>query len=299
MANNVSLYIPNVIDLKQGPSEQYIHYLNVENDTDLYFVQIGHQITSPAYYYGPVVRDHYLIHFVKSGKGRFETHGRSYDIEPGKCFLIEPDQLAYYISDDSEPWEYYWIGFGGYSASAYIERMGFTGGTYIMEYTDQNRIIEQFEHVEAMGYREQNYLAYCGTLYYMLYYMTQQGALRASDERASVKKKKVRSEMIDDTMTLIQNSYASPLIVEAIARSFSISPAHLCRIFKAQTGMSIKEYIIRQRLRSAIKLMRKPDMAISQIAAMVGIPDPYYFSRLFKSRYNISPSQYRRDKYQK
>ena len=55
--------------------------------------------------YGPSARNHYIIHYVLSGKGTFNGHG----VEQGQGFLISPGTQEVYRPDEAEPWAFIWI----------------------------------------------------------------------------------------------------------------------------------------------------------------------------------------------
>ena len=53
------------------------------------------------------------------------------------------------------------------------------------------------------------------------------------------------------------------------------------------------EYVKRHRLREALLLLQESDLNISEIGDKVGWPDPFYFSKIFKSEIGVPPSVYR------
>ena len=74
---------------------------------------VGNQKCTPGYEWGPGIRDHYLIHYVSSGKGTYTVHGITYELEAGDAFLVRPNTEISYRADNKEPWTYYWVGFAG------------------------------------------------------------------------------------------------------------------------------------------------------------------------------------------
>lgn len=76
---------------------------------DLYFCGGGRSSCFPGHGFGPDVRLNYLIHYVISGKGLFETDSRRYFLSKGQCFLIEPGVSTFYQVDSQEPWSYLWL----------------------------------------------------------------------------------------------------------------------------------------------------------------------------------------------
>ena len=71
------------------------------------------------------------------------------------------------------------------------------------------------------------------------------------------------------------------------------SRTHFFRMFKNQTGTTPVEYVKRRRLREALLLLQESDLNISEIGDKVGWPDPFYFSKIFKSEIGVPPSVYR------
>lgn len=65
---------------------------------------------------------------------------------------------------------------------------------------------------------------------------------------------------------------------------------------KNMTGLSPVEYIRVQRLLRAAQLLESSEYSITEITYMVGMNDSRYFSKCFKARYGISPSDYRKQK---
>ena len=74
-----------------------------EQTGSLYMNCCGLSRTEPMHSFGPALKPHYLIHYILSGKGKFTIGGEEYLLEAGYGFLIMPDELAFYQSDEEEP----------------------------------------------------------------------------------------------------------------------------------------------------------------------------------------------------
>ena len=72
------------------------------------------------------------------------------------------------------------------------------------------------------------------------------------------------------------------------AAALGVSYPHFRRIFRQYAGTSPVNYLIKCRLRNAVWLLLHSDDQISTIAENCGIPDEFYFSRLFKKYYNLN-----------
>jgi transcriptional regulator GlxA family with amidase domain len=85
-----------------------------------------------------------------------------------------------------------------------------------------------------------------------------------------------------------------PQSVSALAREVRLSPAHLQRLFKQETGVHISDLLVEHRLRNAAQLLSTTDMEIKEIAYKVGYQHHSSFVRAFRRRFHQSPKRYRR-----
>ncbi len=92
----------------------------------------------------------------------------------------------------------------------------------------------------------------------------------------------------------IQQHLTEPLNLEGIASRFYLSKHYLCRVFKAATGYSVKEYIIHNRIREAQRLLRE-GAGVQEAGERAGFTDNSYFIRTFGSLTGTSPGRYARE----
>lgn len=84
------------------------------------------------------------------------------------------------------------------------------------------------------------------------------------------------------------------LRVEELASAFAYSPGHLSTLFRQETGESLRQYIVRYRLQLAEGQLKRSTLTISQIADELGFVDGCHLNKLFKKRYQLTPTDYRR-----
>lgn len=92
----------------------------------------------------------------------------------------------------------------------------------------------------------------------------------------------------------METHFAEPMTLPQLARQACFSIPHFSAEFKRYFGIAPIEWLIRLRLRQAAYLLRDHNLRVGDVADKTGYPDHYYFSRLFKKRFGVSPLAYRR-----
>ncbi|MEG1181739.1 MAG: AraC family transcriptional regulator, partial [Oscillospiraceae bacterium] len=94
---------------------------------------------------------------------------------------------------------------------------------------------------------------------------------------------------------LIENYYIGTTGAD-IAEFLDISPGYFYKIFKTDTGMSIRDFITKLKLSKAVSLLKSnPNLKIYEVADMVGFSDYKYFHRVFSEEYGDSPLKYKQN----
>lgn len=78
-----------------------------------------------------------------------------------------------------------------------------------------------------------------------------------------------------------------------LARVFGYSPSYVSRLFRVHLGTTVSAYRNGLRLAHAYRLLLDTDMRVGEIAEACGFSDIYYFSRLVKRRFGVSPLRVR------
>lgn len=81
--------------------------------------------------------------------------------------------------------------------------------------------------------------------------------------------------------------------IDQIAEKMSVSQRYLSDTLKKETGKTTTEHLQLYLIDEAKNILLNPDKSISEIAYELGFEYPQYFSRLFKKKEGISPSEYR------
>jgi AraC-like DNA-binding protein len=108
----------------------------------------------------------------------------------------------------------------------------------------------------------------------------------------SRKSKKTHS-MVQDLEEYIKKNYEKDLSLNALAEQMLMSVAYMRKLFKEDTGKSIKQYINEIRLEKVKEFLRDPKLKISEAAEMVGYDNVHTFIYFFKENTGMTPGEYR------
>ncbi len=79
-----------------------------------------------------------------------------------------------------------------------------------------------------------------------------------------------------------------------LARMARMNPNSFIRLFKSQTGISPRAYLLGERIRKAALMLRTSAVSIEEIADALGFSDRYHFSKTFKKHLGLGPAMFRR-----
>ena len=101
------------------------------------------------------------------------------------------------------------------------------------------------------------------------------------------------SDKAAEVVSYILNNPESDLKQKTIAQKLYINSSYLSTVFSAQTGIRYVDYLTTIKLKRAAYLLMNTNLGIGEIAERLDYKDIGYFSRLFKLRYGMPPTQYR------
>ena len=246
-----------------------IVFENAFGFSDIVPLFAGEEICESSHSFGPYVRDHHIIHFCLSGKGVLFDKFGIHEIKEGEFFIIRPGETTTYTADKNEPWHYLWIAFSGSLAGAF--------STDKSVYSFDGEIKREIASLIAAN--EDSQEAYAPFLYRLL-------CLYFSNAKS-------RGDKLLKIKSYIDYNYMKSLSVENLSELFNFERSYLFRIFKARFGIGVKEYLTNVRMERATGFLSEGH-SVSECASLVGYGDEFNFSKAFKKRFGISPSQYKK-----
>ncbi|WP_337101857.1 response regulator transcription factor [Paenibacillus sp. YIM B09110] len=115
-----------------------------------------------------------------------------------------------------------------------------------------------------------------------------------------VSKAMKQADVVNETDTVIEtvkryiaHNMDQDISREQVAEQVFLNPDYLSRIFKKETGSSISDYILLERIKHAKSLLSETNIPISSIASAIGYTNFSHFAKIFKKYVGIGPTEYR------
>lgn len=237
-------------------------------------------------------RDHFLVHYVISGKGVFKSGDKTYHLGKGTFFLARPHQQVTFHADRDDPWEYCWVGFNGSEIPYVLSNtdFAFNEDFILIPPAQYDQVLDIFNTMfENRGNTLECRLRILSTLYQLFALLIEQSQVRQDDNLSH------ENTLLQATDYINQHLSDGDLSIDSIAKYLGISQSSLYRLFSNGIGTSPMKYIIEQRMKRSCELIRTTSLSITEISYRVGFNNSLYFSKYFKKYFKISPRAFKKE----
>lgn len=260
-----------------------------KNDTTNYKTDKYLQINSCGFQHLPagwtVVRERgrYDCHllFINSGEIEVRRSGETQILTKGNFVFYKPGEKQYYAAvTDADS---LWLHFGGAAAEEILTSFGIDGGIYTADYSisvfeTYSNLIRQFNQPELKKLAN-------GTLLILLAHISD--AVRSISPAEN-------AEAISEILTYINMNYNKKLTIDQLAKRAGYSKSRFSHLFSELLHTAPLAYQKNIRLTNACELLSGSAHSVGEVARSCGFEDQLYFCRVFKKKYGLSPSEYRR-----
>ena len=244
------------------------------------------------------ILNHYKILVMLKGQASIHIGKTIYYTKDGDCILFAPGSLYHAEISDENGCQFAAINFSLSSPVEDKEFQRLIGIKDIAIYPQlasdnvTNSIVNIFENCfeESDGYYYQSILLLkrlIGTIFYLGH--------PVSSDTTTTKSRATEEEMVLMCHRYIINNPAVAVTVEDLCQICTVSQSYLYKCFSNVLGLSTKQFITDTKLDIAAKELLQTDKSVSQVAQDNGYSNGYQFSNVFKKKYNMSPSAYRKN----
>jgi len=274
---------------KKQAKQVELFYAPKRLNGDLAVYQYGHHKCPKGHFYGPSVREYYLFHFVVNGKGVYKCGKKEFHIGKGMGFLIKPGEETFYLADENDPWEYYFVAFHGTIAQKIVKEIVWADD-YIFCAVNEDAIKHSMKSLcnekESSVWNEYKAL---GKLYFLIAELIRQRGL----EIETCENEKNEFVLERAVVYINENAMSPDCCVADIARYINMDRTNLYRKFKERFGISVMKYLQNYRMNQAADLLQSTDLLAKDIASKVGMLNYPNFCKSFRVHNGYPPLEYR------
>lgn len=241
--------------------------------------------------------NHFILYMVTSGAFHLKVDDVPYSFFPGDVFLMSP--FSHHIGFKAAAVTFYWMHFFIKDVEI-IEVENFTDVCVQDKSGEKLLFPSQFRPLHTENFIilvNQLIHHFCdeGRSYFNNYLATSiLLELQLQTKHASLQQQSShKNRRFEEITAYIKGNYRENLSSTGLAEIFGYNPKYLVRLFRQHTGTTITGYINDVRLKMAEQYLLNSNDPISLVAHKSGYANEYYFMRLFKQKYNMSPSRYR------
>lgn len=266
--------------------------------------------------FGPYTSDFYDVNLCKNGAIDLLVDGKLHKIKAGTLFVVPP--YAKVEKTFAENTETVYLNIKGEDAEKIFSAVGFTRDNVVFEHAVSEKCVEYIDNMitllttyssmnittfdqnvlpEIISTHDVNYIERAmrrNGIFYL--FVAELFKLSKSNEE---KRNQVdsRESYVRAAIRHIELNCGFDITVDAIAKHVGLNRSYLYTLFREETGMSIRDYIIQARIKVACDLLENSNVPIKTIAASIRY-EPVAFAHLFKKAMGISAIEYR-NKYRK
>ena len=125
--------------------------------------------------------------------------------------------------------------------------------------------------------------------------LVSEAALRLCEMVRETRRQDTGNVHVEKAKHYLTDHLTQEIRTDDIAEAVGLSPYHLSRLFKTHTGLTLREYLTRERIEAAKQLLAVSDRTIPQIASLLRFCDQSYFTMVFRRQTGQTPGEYRKE----
>lgn len=237
---------------------------------------------------GRIINEYQLVYIVE-GQGTLSTAtAGSFHIGSGDVFLLFPGEWHTYSPNPNTGWREYWIGFSGVNIDSRVEAGFFSKQSPVYSIGYNETLVNLFnEAVEVAKRQESNFQQLlAGIVNYQL------GIVFTLESNRHINGS-INPKIIDKARCFMQENVDADLEMPKVAEFLNMSYSSFRHMFKQYTGMAPSQYYLNMKIKRAKDMLRSTTASVKEVSFALHFETPEYFSKIFKKKTGMTPTQFR------
>jgi AraC-like DNA-binding protein len=235
------------------------------------------------------VLNEFQINYITEGEGIYENDSGRFKIKPGSLLITKPGDWHRYRPKKKIGWVEHYVGFRGNIANQIFKQPWFASGKAVIDIGNREEFIDTyykiFEYVleEKPGFQQ----VAAGMIMKLLGYMI------STYKQRDFSGKRVE-QVIQNACFMIRENVEQEINFKEFAEQNHIGYSYFRKMFKKYTGVPPVQYHLDLKIMRSKEMLLSTDKIIKEISYELGFQSIYYFSRVFKKKLGVSPSEIRK-----
>lgn len=231
----------------------------------------------------------FSLAIVSKGNAIVFFDNREYYVETGQGYVVVPSSNCTVMAKPDSNCTIEWVSFNGFFAERYLLRARLSAKKPVFSYKRDDEMIRRFQKlVESSKIKYNRYCKMLSLLYEIVSCLIDE----EKDKQDYPKLDYGTQDYIWNAMRFIDDHYSENITIVQIAEHLGITRKYFSHIFHELVHISPQEYLINIRMQKACELLRNNKNSVTETAMAVGYSDPFHFSKMFKKRIGLSPSEF-------
>ncbi len=226
---------------------------------------------------------------IHGGRGEYRGIQEAFAVQSGSCLLLRPGARYIGSLEPDDPLDVTWVHFDCLGSQRAVRDPGAPGLPAVHRSLEQAgfffELLERLLGAFRLGRASEAAMWLGGALC----------ELNRQDARPQWSGAELeQAREFEELCARIRREPGARWRVAEMARRAYVTPDHFGRLFRKYAGTTPGDYVLRARIDAAMGLLRSSSHSITRIAELLGYTDVYAFSRQFKQKAGMAPTEYRR-----
>jgi AraC-like DNA-binding protein len=284
---NPGTHAPEFFSAQVAEARRFYRDLKPPGRMRLAVVCGGLEHCTPEYAVSRKTFPFFSIEYVVRGHGFVKLNGVQHTLRPGRFFSYGPSVAHEIWSAPADPLVKYFVDFAGTHGRELLQSCRLSPPSIAQAFPPHTLCTLFDELIESGLQSGTRNASLCAALLEAI-------ALKIPGIKAPMESaESIAFATYHQCRQFIEQHFLRLRTLKEISKECHLNNAYLCRLFRRYDDQSPYQYLLRLKINHAADRLQRPGALVKQVGELVGLVDPFHFSRVFKSVLGVSPSTFR------